>query len=156
MKKTLNEVFLNKNVKNLGKPGTIVKVKRGYSRNYLLPFQLAKRATRETIEQFKLTEQNLLQTKQDSQQKTLEFKKALENLDPLIFEKEVIYDTEQLFGKITRNEIFSLLEEKVKLPEMFEKNQISLSNINELGKYVIPIMLNNDITATISIIIQAK
>ena len=156
MKKKLNEVLLLKQVPNLGQPGTIIKVKPGYSRNYLFPFQIAKFATEETITQFKAKEQERLADQKDSQQKNLEFKDLLENLEPLILEKEVVYETEQLFGKVTKNEIFSLLQEKINLSQILEKTKIKFSDIKELGEYPISILISKEITATITLIIQAK
>ena len=156
MKKKLNEVLLAKTVKKLGKTGTIIKVKRGYSRNYLVPFKIAKRVTPEAIEEFKIEEQKLLFTKKDHEQKMIKLKQLLENLEPLLLEKEVVYDTEQLFGKVTKNEIFSLLKQKVDLPQIFDKTQIQLSNIKEVGKHIIPIMLTKEIAATISLVIKPK
>ena len=156
MRKKLHEVILIKNITKLGGPGTIIKVKPGYSRNYLFPFQIAKFATRETINQFKLKEQKFLEDQLESQKQNLELKSILENLKPLILQKEVVYETDQLFGKVTKNEIASLLEEKVNFSRSFEKTQIQLSNIKELGEYPISIIISKDITAKVSIIIKAK
>ena len=156
MRKKMNEVILIKNIPSLGEPGTIIKVKPGYSRNYLFPFQIAKFATRETINQFKFKEQELLTSQLESQKQNLELKSLLENLKPLILQKEVVYETDQLFGKVTKNEIVSLLEEKVHFSQNLEKTQLKLSNIKELGEYQIPIIISKDITAMVSIVIKAK
>ena len=156
MKKKLNEVILIKNVTKLGKPGTIIKVKPGYSRNYLFPLQIAKFATRKAINQLKLKEQELLSNQLESEQQNLELKSLLENLKPLILQKEVVYETDQLSGKVTKSEIVSLLEERVNFSQSFEKTQLKLSNIKELGEYKIPILIGKDITAQISLIIRAK
>ena len=43
------QVILLKNIKNLGKIGDIVKVKRGYARNYLIKFEKALNASKENI-----------------------------------------------------------------------------------------------------------
>ena len=44
------QVILLENIKNLGKIGDIVKVKRGYARNYLIKFDKALSASKENIE----------------------------------------------------------------------------------------------------------
>lgn len=156
MKKILNEILLIKNVKGLGKSGTIVKVKAGYSRNYLLPLKFAKLATSESIKQFKLENQRSLIKEQNSVREFIKLKTILEALDPLTLEKEVVYETEQLFGKVTKNEIFSLLTEKINFPNSLKISQIQLPNIKELGIYQISIKLNKDITTTISLILKSK
>ena len=43
------QVILLENIKNLGKIGDIVKVKRGYARNYLIKFEKALNASKENI-----------------------------------------------------------------------------------------------------------
>ena len=44
------QVILLENVKSLGKIGDIVKVKRGYARNYLIKFEKALDASKKNIE----------------------------------------------------------------------------------------------------------
>jgi large subunit ribosomal protein L9 len=44
------QVILLENIKSLGKIGDIVKVKRGYARNYLIKFEKALDASKENIE----------------------------------------------------------------------------------------------------------
>ena len=46
------DVILLEKVPNLGELGNIVRVKKGYGRNYLIPTGKAKRATQEAIAQF--------------------------------------------------------------------------------------------------------
>ena len=43
------QVISLENIKNLGKIGDIVKVKRGYARNYLIKFEKALNASKENI-----------------------------------------------------------------------------------------------------------
>ena len=43
------QVVLLENIKNLGKIGDVVKVKRGYARNYLIKFDKALNASKENI-----------------------------------------------------------------------------------------------------------
>ena len=44
------EVVLLENIKNLGQIGEIVKVKRGFGRNYLIKYGKALRASKENID----------------------------------------------------------------------------------------------------------
>ena len=44
------QVILLENIKSLGNIGDIVKVKRGYARNYLIKFEKALNASKENIE----------------------------------------------------------------------------------------------------------
>ena len=49
-------VILLDNVENLGSIGDLVKVKPGYGRNYLLPRNLAQKATEGAVAEFTLNE----------------------------------------------------------------------------------------------------
>ena len=62
------QVILLENIKNLGKIGDIVKVKRGYARNYLIKFEKALNASKENI---KIVNNK----KEQLNEKDLEFKK---------------------------------------------------------------------------------
>ena len=44
------EIVLLENIKNLGQIGEVVKVKRGYGRNFLIKFGKALKASKENIE----------------------------------------------------------------------------------------------------------
>ena len=54
------QVILTKNLKNLGTPGSLVNVKSGYARNYLIPFGFALLATKNNLENAKKESQNLI------------------------------------------------------------------------------------------------
>ena len=46
------QVILTKRVRNLGNVGDIVSIKPGFGRNYLIPMQMAVRASKANLEQF--------------------------------------------------------------------------------------------------------
>ena len=66
--------------------GSVVSVKDGYARNYLIPNGKAKFATKENIEEIKLLEESLL--KKDDENKTQANKIALK-INELKFTKEI-------------------------------------------------------------------
>ena len=71
------EIVLLENIKNLGQIGEVVKVKRGYGRNFLIKFGKALKASKENIDLVnkKKTELN---------QKNLELKKNAKKLHDAI------------------------------------------------------------------------
>ena len=68
MRKKTIQVILIKDVQKLGKQGTLIKVKPGYIRNYLIPLKLGKIATPSLINQFELQQK-------ESEVKQIQFSK---------------------------------------------------------------------------------
>lgn len=147
-KKTAN-ILLLKNVKSLGEPGEIVTVKTGYSRNYLLPFKLGKIATSETIKEFGLKQEEILFKEKLIRNEHTDLKNLLENIGGLKIKKEVVANTNQLFGKITKNEILTLFQNKLPSTKKVEKYQIEFPLIKNIGQYIITIYLEKDIYAKV-------
>nr|YP_009455866.1 50S ribosomal protein L9 [Dictyopteris divaricata]YP_010205371.1 50S ribosomal protein L9 [Grateloupia livida]AQZ25082.1 50S ribosomal protein L9 [Dictyopteris divaricata]UAV85940.1 50S ribosomal protein L9 [Grateloupia livida] len=156
MKKKKIEILLVKEVRTLGNSGQIVKVKSGYSRNYLLPYQIGKIPTTKTINEFQIKQKEILLKEENLLEKFITLKIAIEALGTLIIKKEVVSDTTQLFGKVTRNDILILLEERLGFTKTLEKNQLQLPSINKLGNYVIEINLGKNIIAQIPVQIIAN
>ena len=67
------QVILLENIKKLGKIGDIVKVKRGFARNYLIKFKKALNASKENIELVYNKKEQL--NKKDLKFKNTHFKK---------------------------------------------------------------------------------
>lgn len=149
MIKKTNNVLLLKHVKSLGQLGKIVTVKAGYSRNYLLPFKFGKIATIETIKEFKVKQEEILLKEKLIRDEQINLKTVLENIVGLQIKKEVVAETNQLFGKITKNEILPLLQNKLSSNQKIEKSQIEVPLIENLGQYKITIYLGKDIFAKI-------
>ncbi|CAL8412620.1 unnamed protein product [Dictyota dichotoma] len=149
MIKKTNQILLIKDVKSLGQFGSIVTVKTGYSRNYLLPFKLGKVATNEAIKEFEEKQEKIFFKEKLIRNEQINFKNLLENLVGLKLKKEVVSNTDQLFGKITKNDILLLLENQLPPTKKIEKQQIELPLIEKLGQYKITIYFEKDIFAKV-------
>lgn len=150
MRKKTIQVILTKDVQKLGKQGTLIKVKPGYIRNYLIPLKLGKIATPSLISQFELQQK-------DSEVKQLQFskkciinKELLENSGKFTIKKK-ISETGIFYGKITKKHILDLIIENVDLTIDLNKNQLELPDMKELGEYIIEIILTTDVIAKINI-----
>lgn len=151
MKKKPTEIFLTKKVQKLGDIGTIVKVKPGYSRNYLIPMKIGKKPTPETLGQFTKEQEELLLKEKNLLDESFELKTILEELDTIIIEKEVVDDTTQLFGTVSKLDILNLLEKKINLKKKIEKTQLQVPKIKDVGDYNITIDLGKQIEAILKI-----
>jgi large subunit ribosomal protein L9 len=146
------EVILNQDIDRLGKSGTIVNVKDGYARNFLIPNGLA----------VPLTPKNLERLEQEKKRKTLQLEKAkqaaeelknkLANLSLTI--PVLIHEEDKLYGNITSLDIATALTEE---GFNIDKNSIILDEpINSLGIYEVPIKLHSEVIANIKVWVVKK
>jgi large subunit ribosomal protein L9 len=146
------EVILNQDVDKLGKSGTIVKVKAGFARNFLIPNGLA----------LPLTPANLKKLEQDKLKKTLELEKVKKESEAL---KErlanisltipvLTQDEDKLYGGIGSQDIANALKEE---GLDIDKNSIILDEpIKSLGIYEIPVKLHPEVLTKIKVWIVKK
>ncbi|AGS06945.1 50S ribosomal protein L9 [Candidatus Profftella armatura] len=134
------QVILLKDIPNLGKLGEIIKVKNGYARNFLIPKNKARHATKFVIKEF---EEKRIKLEKTAFTIFLNAKKIGEEIKKLninIIKKSGVDG--KLFGSVTNSDIVKELEKKgLKI----EKNKIKLPNnsIKKIGNYYIDILLHS-------------
>lgn len=153
-KKGIN-VILTKNIENQGNQGTLVKVKPGYFRNYIIPLKLGKKATPNLISQLEIQEKKSVETKKNFLDKCITNKALLENLNKFEIVKKV-GDKGKIFGKITNKQIIELIKNEGNLNIELTKNQIQLPEIKEPGEYIVDINLAKEVIAKINIEILSE
>lgn len=145
------QVILKKSIRKLGKIGETIEVANGYGRNYLIPQNLAMRATKENVEQFELAKQEFEKKNQDhiSQAKKI----ASE-----ISGKHVFVITEsaadgRLFGSVNAK---SLAKEISKLAGTeLTYTSISLDKpIKFNGVYNIPVELHSEVNVDVIVVVS--
>lgn len=149
VKKTI-QVILTKDVQGLGRQGTLIKVKPGYIRNYLMPLKLAKIATINLIKQFESQQKELDLKQLQFTKKCIAVKELLESFGKFTTKKK-ISENGVFYGKITKKHILELVTNKVDLPIDLNKNQLELPEMKKLGEYVIEIALTTNVTAKINL-----
>ena len=137
------KVILREDVPNLGDSGTVVNVKPGYARNYLIPQGLAAQATSRNI---KLSEHTLreIQKQIDVENARVEEVKArLQDVSVTV--TKAAGDNEKLFGSVTTKDIASALaEEGVTL----DRRRIVIEEpIKSLGVYTVNAKLRGGVNA---------
>tara|TARA_Y100000590_G_scaffold44514_1_gene47346 strand:+ start:2352 stop:2810 length:459 start_codon:yes stop_codon:yes gene_type:complete len=142
------EVVLLENIKNLGQIGEIVKVKRGFGRNFLIKYGKALRASKENI--------NLVSKKKaELSQKNLEHKKNAKKIFDLINRTKYNFskrakENGELYGSIKPLEITRVIQDLKKID--IEPSQIDLGQeIKKIGTYDIKINLHAEVQAKIHI-----
>ncbi len=127
--------------------GSVVSVKDGYARNYLIPTGKAKFATKQNIEETKSLEESLI--KKDDENKTNAKKIALK-IDELKFTKEIAAkENGELYGSLSVSDIFVFLSEN---EVNIQKKSIKLGNkIKTTGEYSVDIDLHPEVNCSLDI-----
>ena len=147
------KVILLEDVKSLGTKGEIVNVNDGYARNFILPKKLGLEATSKNLNDLKLQKQNDEKVAQEK----LDAAKALAEE---IKEKSITVKIQagvegKVFGSISSKEIAT--EAKKQLNMDIDKKKIVIPDaIKSLGTYNVNIKLHKDVTATLTVKVEAK
>ena len=142
------EVVLLENIKNLGKIGDVVNVKRGHGRNFLIKYGKALKASQENIDLVN-------KKKNELNEKNILLKTSAKKIYDLINKKiykfsKMAKDNNELYGSIRPKEIAKTLEDSDKIE--IKPSQIDLSKeISKIGSYEAKINLHPEIQAIIHI-----
>ena len=141
------EIILLEDVDGLGDKGTLVNVKPGYGRNFLIPRKLALPATGNAANLFKeLQRQRTVQ----EDHRLIEAREAAAKLQGVEVNIPAAANEEDtLFGSVTEVDIAEAL---VKAGHKIEKNQVRLpEHIKQLGRYDVVLRIRGDVTATVKV-----
>ena len=146
------EIILRETIDNLGQAGEVVKVAKGYARNYLLPKKLAYLATPGNLKVIESERQSLL--RKDAKQKG-DAEKLQQMLDAAeITIRRKVGEQNALYGSVTNSDVADELEKK---GFQVEKRKIFIENhIKKIGEFSIPIRLFKDVTAHVKLKVEAE
>jgi len=142
------QVILLENIKNLGKIGDIVKVKRGYARNYLIKFEKALNASKENI---KIVNNK----KEQLNEKDLVFKKEAKKNFQILNNKnykirKLVTENNDLYGSVKPTELAKIIKEKHNVD--IKPSQIDLEEeIKSIGIFKATVNLHSEIQVNILI-----
>ena len=145
------QVILLENIKNLGKIGDKVKVKRGYARNYLIKFEKALTASKKNIE-------IVNNKKEQLNKKDLVLKKQAKNNFEILNKKnykiqKLVTENNYLYGSVKPTEIVKIIKEKDNVD--IKPSQIDLEKeIKSIGTFKTTINLHSEIQANILIEVE--
>ena len=127
--------------------GSVVSVKDGYARNYLIPNGKAKFATKQNIEEIKSLEESLL--KKDDENKS-QANQTATKIDELKFCKEIAAkENGELYGSISVSDIVTFLSEN---NVNIQKKYVKLGNkIKTIGEYTVDIDLHPEVNCSLDI-----
>jgi len=148
----VTEVILKENIQHLGAEADIVKVKRGYARNFLLPQGKAYEVTKTSLRQI-----NNLKAKR-AEREARELNEA-EDLARRINKLRLNFlletgATGKAFGSVTAKDLADRLLQE--LGQEVDRHRIQLDRpIKETGDIEVPIKLHHDVVAKLKLTIQS-
>jgi len=147
------KVIFLEDVKGKGKKGEMKEVSDGYARNFLLPKKMAKEATADNLNTFKLQEKaRLAQIAREKEEANANVKK-LESIVVKVSAKAGANG--RLFGAVTSKEISEALEAQHGL--VIEKNKIVLPEpIKSYGSYEVKCKFGYEISGTIHVLVSEE
>lgn len=143
------KVILRQDVDELGLEGTIVNVKEGYARNYLIPKGFALIADNANIKliemQKKKIEANRMKVKEDAE-------KVARELDAMVITiAQKVGEEDKLYGSVTTMDIADEIEKK---GISIDRKKIVLDKpIKTLGEFNVKVKLHSQVVGTVKVTI---
>ncbi len=127
--------------------GSIVNVKDGYARNYLIPNGKAKFATEKNIKEIKSLEKSLLEKDQENKTNA---NSTASKINELKLTKEIAAkENGELYGSLSVSDIVNFLSEK---DINIQKKSVKLGNkIKTTGEYSVEIDLHPEVNCSLDI-----
>ncbi len=141
------KVILIEDVPSLGKAGEVVQVAAGYGRNFLIPKNLALKASQTTIHHLEAQRETFLKKAANEKKKAEDLASKIENLDCNL--TRPVGKNEKLFGSVTSMELQKFLGAQ---GISIDRRKISLATpIRSLGSYAVPVKLHPEVTASLKV-----
>lgn len=147
------EIFLKQTHPKLGKSGTLIHIRAGYARNFIIPLKIGEICTSQTIKLIEKKQKAINLKEKLYLELCLKYKNILENKQPYKITRRV-NDDKKIFGKITLKQVKALLENQTKLS--LENIQIELPEIKKIGIFSITLILHPKVKTEIKIEVIAK
>jgi|YelNatPaOPRAMG01_1025707.scaffolds.fasta_scaffold06959_4 large subunit ribosomal protein L9 len=144
------KILLLQDVKALGRRGEIVNVSDGYARNYLIPKKLAVEADQKIVEKVER------ERKYEELKKKKEIEEANEKISELMKTVLVVKansgEENKLYGSVTSSDVAEKISEY--LGENFDRKNIEMDPIKELGTYEVKIKFGNGLSGKVKVRVE--
>jgi len=141
------KVLLREDVDDLGARGEIVRVRAGYARNYLLPRNLAVKATAGNVKGIE-SERAALLKKEAKERSTAEGQAQQIGSLQLEFKRKA-GEQGALYGSVTSMDVAEALHER---GYEIERHRIHLREpLKRVGEYTVPVRLHREVTIDLKV-----
>jgi large subunit ribosomal protein L9 len=142
-------VVLKKSIRRLGQAGEVVRVQRGYFRNYLGPQEWALYATPEILEEI---EKNKHLLQEEDASKKVAAEAVAKKVSNLVLEfKTEASESGVLFGSVTASDVRNQLQDK---GIEVSKSQITLQHIKAVGEYIAYLEFHSQVVSEMKVIVS--
>jgi large subunit ribosomal protein L9 len=141
------QIVLTETIQNLGKAGSLVVVRSGFARNYLIPKEKGELATSETIKTLEIKQKDLEAKEKQYIDLCLKNKSILEETGQFIIQKR-IGDDNKIFGKITLKQVREIIEARTNVD--LSNCILEIPEIKEIGIFNVSIILHATVKASIN------
>lgn len=145
------KVILNQDVKGQGKKGDLVNVSDGYARNFLLPKNLAKEATKENLNVMQGQKESQEYRKQKELEEAQDLQKRIAELTVNI--KAKAGENGKLFGSVTSKEIAEELKMQHHI-KLDKKKFVLPDGIKTLGVTQVDIKLHPGVVGKLKVMVE--
>ena len=141
------KIILQEEIESVGHIGDMIDVKKGFARNFLLPRGKAIEATTRNVRRLEHAKRIIGDKAKKAKSETEAFARTL--VEASITITVPAGPDGKLFGSVSgKNITEALAEQGIKL----DKRKITLEHpLKELGSFVIPVKLPNEVTATLTV-----
>src|SRR6266576_529007 len=140
----LTQLILIENVPGLGAEADVVKVRRGYARNYLLPRGKAYEVTPAALRQLDALKQKRVEREERELNEAEELSRRIEKLRAIF--TLATGETGKAFGSVTAQDIVNRLKNEIGVE--IDRHKILLERpVKDTGEHEVAIKLHHDVTA---------
>lgn len=142
------EVILTQDVTHIGKAGERIRVRDGFSRNYLIPRKLAVPITEGGLRFLEARKKRAEEQRAQEKTKAIQLAERVNQMACVL--KVRVGQEGKLFGSVTRQDIQAALKK-----EGFEidKRHIETESLHQVGEYRVKIKLHSEVEAQLKVII---
>lgn len=149
------EIILTEKIEHLGAEADIVKVKRGYARNFLVPQGKALEVTASSLKRIN----NLKAKRAEREAKELnEAEELARRINKLKITVELeVGEAGKAFGSVTAADLAERLKKDLGGKTEIDRHRIQLDRpIKDTGEHEVSIKLHHDVTAKLTVNVKAK
>lgn len=147
------KIILREKVDNIGKKGEIVEVASGYARNFLLPKNLALRATSSNVKQWEERKRIVQQRKEKGKLKALRIAEKFKKVR-LILQRDM-GEEGKLFGVVTSQDIVEEIKKKLNLE--IDHRKVNLTEpIRVIGIKKVSLKLHPEVEIPLEVEVKKK
>lgn len=148
------EVILTANIPALGAEADIVKVRRGYARNFLLPQGKALEITSGSLRQINHLKAKRAEREAREMTAAEELASKINKLSP-VFTLDA-GETGKAFGSVTAKDIHDRIVADLKLEDL-PKHAVALEKpIKESGEHTVAVKLHADVSAKLKLVVKVN